>query len=468
MEISELRKSNLWWIRKENIDDDFHLKQLNKQKIKWHYDLIKSFEIGVYSIRGPRQIGKTTYIKEIIKQLLEFVEPKNIFFYSCDNLYSHSHLLDLLETYLNFSDEKEKKYIFLDEVAFVPNWQLAIKHLYDQGKLQNCFVLITGSSSIDIRKSIEQLPGRRGIGKRHFIMFPLTFYEYVKAINSAYIRKISNNLEKDLKHIELYKNEIQKDFLDYCLCGGFLVAINDLHSNNRINEFTYEIYINWLIGDLAKWNKKERYVKQMLRRIIEVYTTEVSFNSLKSQTEIESHNTISEYIDCLGELFQLQFVYKLDWNKLIPDFPKNKKIYTIDPFIFHCLNKWVFGIDNNFDRSKENITTTIQSKIVEGILLNHIIKYLSDKSQTNLFDYKNKIFYWKNKAKTKEIDFVIKLDKLIGFEVKWQNQINNIDLKILNEFDNSIILSKSTHIKNKAIPISSFLLIMDKWIDCRL
>ena len=118
-----------------------------------------------------------------------------------------------------------------------------------------------------------------------------------------------------------------------------------------------------------------------------------------------------------------------------------------------------------FSLSKENLNNiNIQSKIIEGIVLNHLIKFIIENTESNIIDYKDKIFYWKNKQKTKEVDFVVKLDGIHGLEVKWQNQINKSDIKILREFKNSIILSKQNFIKTKAIPLGCFLLVLDKWL----
>ncbi|MBU1199304.1 MAG: AAA family ATPase, partial [Nanoarchaeota archaeon] len=158
MELALLKESNPWWEDKNWADKDFHLTNLNKQSIRWIYTIIDDFSIGIYSLRGSRQVGKTCWIKQKIKYLLAKTALSNIFFYSCDNL-NKDDLLEIINVFLELS-ESGKKFIFLDEIPFVKDWELAIKHLYDAGKLKDCFVLLCGSNSLDLKRSVERLPGR--------------------------------------------------------------------------------------------------------------------------------------------------------------------------------------------------------------------------------------------------------------------------------------------------------------------
>ena len=66
--IEELKRMNPWWKVKEAIESDFHIRQVKESSIDWYPRIISEFSTGVYSIRGPRQIGKTTWIKQTIKE----------------------------------------------------------------------------------------------------------------------------------------------------------------------------------------------------------------------------------------------------------------------------------------------------------------------------------------------------------------------------------------------------------------
>lgn len=84
---------------------------------------------------------------------------------------------------------------------------------------------------------------------------------------------------------------------------------------------------------------------------------------------------------------------------------------------------------------------------------------MTKNTKSNVFNYNDKVYYWTNKSKTKEIDFIY---ENTAFEVKYQNEINSEDYKGLKEFKNSYLLTKKTFNK-KTYPLSGFLLLLEKY-----
>ncbi len=456
MDYSRLKEANPWWENKNSIEQDINLTRLKKQKIRWEYKIINTFQEGIYSLRGPRQVGKTTWIKQKIRDLLKNNNPQNIFFYSCDDIRKFEELIEIVELFLELTELNKKKYIFLDEIPYVNEWQRGIKHLYDSGKLKKCAVILSGSHSIDIKRSIEQLPGRGDEGKRHFIMLPLTFYQYLEAIEKDI--RLRNNFKKDIALLKLNIKMLSKEYRNYLLTGGFLKIINEFSTNGEISDPSYDVYLKWIIGDLSKWDLKEDFSKQIIRRITESYTSELSWSSIKSRTDIDSHHTVSKYVKAIEEMFVFNSLYKLDFNKKIPDFPKSKKIYFSDPFIFSACYKWIHSTENNFQLYQIYLDKNTD-KISEGILLNHLINIIYRKIKSNIYDYKDLIYYWTNKSKTKEIDFIY---KNIGFEVKYKEKIKAEDYKALNEFKKGFLITKQIFDK-RTFPLPAFLILLEKY-----
>ena len=89
-----------------------------------------------------------------------------------------------------------------------------------------------------------------GVGKRHFIMFPLSFFEYVQATRAKYLKKIVNKGVFSQTQLQLYKNDIQKDFLDYCnianreSCRQYLNMLTKLKIIKKVSTGLYESYSN--------------------------------------------------------------------------------------------------------------------------------------------------------------------------------------------------------------------------------
>ena len=52
----------------------------------------------------------------------------------------------------------------LDEITAVKDWTRAVKYLVDAGALENIYLLLTGSSTVEIKRGYERMPGRRGHG----------------------------------------------------------------------------------------------------------------------------------------------------------------------------------------------------------------------------------------------------------------------------------------------------------------
>jgi len=76
----------------------------------------------------------------------------------------------------------KRKIIIIDEISEVKNWEMAIKQIIDQKSNKNKIFILTGSHSIDIYKSVEKLPGRRGEQTgvfTHKVVYSMSFSEYV-------------------------------------------------------------------------------------------------------------------------------------------------------------------------------------------------------------------------------------------------------------------------------------------------
>jgi hypothetical protein len=86
MKIRDLSKRNPWWKDKDwrARSKDIDLQRRRKSQVSWVPRLMYFFNLkedAIYTMRGPRQVGKTTLIKIMIRELLEKkVHPKRIFF----------------------------------------------------------------------------------------------------------------------------------------------------------------------------------------------------------------------------------------------------------------------------------------------------------------------------------------------------------------------------------------------------
>lgn len=494
---ADLAEDNPWWRDPNSIKHDIKIKELDNLPARWHPSIIYTFDSTdlLYSLRGPRQVGKTTLVKLKIKELLEGgTAPHNIMYYALDVVTTPKDLVNIVKEYLDGTKRLRKNnrcYIFLDEVSTVRDWQRGLKRLWDQDRLTNCTVVVTGSNTMDIKTSTEKLPGRRGITNSVLdkIMIPMKFSEFVAAIDPDIKdmmkryhlpdNHVRHNLLKRVLDMDLYLDDIgsyvpalNRHLKDYLLTGGTPKVVNEYVGTGVIQEGTYDMYLDAILGDLQSMNKSRNTFMQLARNIIKVTGSTASWGSLQKYTDIGSQDTVSSYVDTLQSMFLLSIFYQYNTESGRAMFRSAKKIYLHDPFYLHVLNGWVGGNVQSFDTAIRYVgNDTNLGRLVEGVVANHLIRLAFNvSSRRQNFEYSDVLFHWRY-GKDREVDFVY--DDQAGIktpiEVKFQNHITARDLDGLINFkrrtthQNAILLSKDTlDIEREciAIPVSLFLLLV--------
>lgn len=135
----------------------------------------------IISITGPRRVGKTTLLKQVIQSLIAdaHARPSQIVYFSFDEpLMVEPHIRErFFDEMIKWADVKHKGgivYFFLDEVQRFERWELYLKKYYDLG-FPVKFVISGSASSPIFRKSRESLLGR--IKDNHLL--PFSFKEFV-------------------------------------------------------------------------------------------------------------------------------------------------------------------------------------------------------------------------------------------------------------------------------------------------
>lgn len=485
---------NPWWRSEKAIDGDNRLVQFDSSTIQWQPRLkfyLKFSDDVVYTLRGPRQIGKTTLVKILIRDLFKnlWKTPDQVFYYSCDLVGDPRQLKQIISDYIDGVrlDSQKRLFIFLDEVSSIKDWQKAIKHLADLGKLNNCTLLLTGSHSIDVKKASENLTGRRGNlpGNLDKILLPMKFSEYVECRNIELRNKIlstrirfrqerqsclkkimQGEIPKEVNEFALYSRELELLFRDYMITGGIPKVINDYVKAPVIPDNSYKVYVDAVLGDITRWDKKEIYLRQVVVRIMETIGSSVSWSSLRNNTDISSHETVASYVDLLESAFVISTIYRLNQLKDAPDFAKDKKIYFLDPFFHHAMHAWSSG-KKPFDLTQQLLQDSQKvGALVEGIVANHLIRCaFGFAEQKEFFEYTNQLFYWRS-DKQREVDFVMKMvgNSYHPIEVKYQNQISRDDKQGIFDFQKAANSTSGLILSNGPLSSSEKIVVMPVWI----
>lgn len=299
---------DLFWEKDGWQNFDKHLTSLKKSPFCRQFpELDLSRGPALYLIRGPRQVGKSTWLKKILSS---YPDPKKVFYQSCETIENYQELSVLLK-----SIKSHRSLILLDEVSFVKNWSRAVKHEIDSG--YNGVIIITGSHAVDLRQGADLMPGRFGYGKE-LTLRPMTFEEFLYCRNEAgWITK------SRYESIQLYFK-----------IGGMPAAVAESGQTGNIPNESLDTYERWIIGDALKFGKNKAFMEGLLSQLALCMTTPVSLQTLAKKTEIASHHTVQEYIQFLEDSFAIRTCYSLDPDSGASKFRKQKKFYFTDPIIF--------------------------------------------------------------------------------------------------------------------------------------
>ena len=418
MDLSELERFNIWWkIGKVRQSLTKEYKRIVYNQIMKHID--KRLIILLY---GLRRMGKTTIMYQIISELLEHTEGKNILYFSFDE-YAYS-IDDVLNEYQNsvlhktFDNTEKNVYIFLDEIQKLQRWEDKIKIYYDL--YPNLKFILSESASVSLRKkSDESLAGRIIT----IAVEPLNFTEFLE-MNGLNVIKIKENPD-------LYKRDIMPLLDRYMKYGTFPEL-----SRNEDDDYA-RLYIRETVIDRIIYKDIEREFRvndvDLLKNLIKMISNRpgmtLNFKAI-SENIGRDQRTISNYFEYLEFGLLVKIIYNYRENEFI-SLRKLKKCYPVTPNI-------VFALSDKFNE--------LMPYIMENLVLMNI--------RTNYF-YKNNY----------EIDFIsVKKDKIMPVEVKktdrTEKQLKLFIKKYRNKVENPLMVTYDNESNDNinVIPLWKFLL----------
>jgi hypothetical protein len=349
-----LEEINPWWEKEDWENYDKHIRKLSDSQYRYRPPWIDQISITPFSLNfllGPRQVGKTTGLKLLVEKLIgEGRDPTQLIYIDCELFPNFVSLRECLLEVL--SEIGRELFIFLDEASALDQWWKAVKFLVDAGKLENCVVLISGSSSLRLRKDTELFPGRRG-GGCTIEFLPLGFPEFLEL----------HGIDRPKRQQE----EVASLFKRYLVTGGFLSVIN--------GEPVPEI-LKGFVNELAKAGKSLEIVQEVLASLISKIPSPVSYRAIASETSGYSYKVVQEYLEILRELYVLEFAYLRKGKDVMHR--KDKKIFFRDPLLLRILSQWC---GQGF----------LESALYEGIVQEHVLRTLGE------------VYYYRNAY---EIDIV--------------------------------------------------------------
>ena len=311
-----LRCHNPWWSKERWEEADKHLRDWSAQKIRWVPKWIEHVSLKPFSLNfiiGPRQVGKTTGIKLLIKTLIEKgTDPEKIIYFNTEALGN----LDNFRRMLKFIAENfDEGFLFIDEITAIINWEKILKSFIDLGRFENFVIFCSGSSTANLLRIPESFMGRRGSGKDVYVL-PLSFPEFVE------VHGISPK-----KKSFLYSEDAERLFEKYVSTGGFPRTINS-------DATFFDDFIRELKSEIRNMKKSFPTCSALISHLFDIAPSPISYLSLSQKIGI-SKPTLEEYVEMLEDMLVLKIVY---WKNHAMIFRKEKKFMLRDPAIVKSLS----------------------------------------------------------------------------------------------------------------------------------
>ncbi len=318
-------------------------------------------------IVGARQVGKTTLIKDLLKE-------KKYLFLDADDP-STRKLLTGPNTEQIRSILGKNKIVFIDEAQRIEGIGLTLKIITDQ--FSTVQLLISGSSSFDLGNQLnEPLTGR----KWEYELFPISWEEFEK--KEGYV-KVEQHLENRL------------------LYGMYPEVLNN-KGNER--EVLKNLASSYLYRDILAFSeiRKPEILDNLLLALALQVGNEVNYNEL-AQTIGVNKITIQKYIDILEKGYIVFRLHSFSRN-LRNEIKRNRKIYFYD----NGIRNMIIGTFN-----------PLALRTDVGALWENFL--ISERKKQNIYkDTFARMYFWRTKQQ-QEVDFVEEKEgKIYGFEFKWK------------------------------------------------
>ena len=351
-------------------------------------------------LNGSRQVGKTTLLEMITKQL-EKKSGSKVAYLLADDM-ENRHIfssLSSLELYLKQFYNFPEKFIYLmiDEFQAIEKAGQFLKNIFDKhkSKLQ---LIVSGSSSLEINKNNEFLTGRA----LQFNIERINFKEYFDYTERVETQRMPLACFADLENFyHTFTPKLHQALGEYLPYGGYpevittkTVADKKMILKSIIKTYIEKDIINHLrIENVTGFNNLIKILAAQTGRL-------VNTNELSNTVNL-SINTLKKYLDILvgTYIFDLVTPYYKNIRKELSKMPK---AYILD-----------LGIKNYLARGYETDINSIQGEVMENFI------YLSLLAQ---IPKENTHFY--RTISGSEIDFVIEKERgVILLEVKYRSNV---------------------------------------------
>ena len=367
-----------------------HLERLKKTPYQFEIDFglrRLPIEPGILLIRGARQYGKSTWLEQQVYETIQQFGCGTAYYLNGDYIPDVGALTLAIDDLLNvFSLDAPVRRIFIDEITAIPHWEIALKRLADQGKLEKVLVVTTGSKATDLRRGAERLPGRKGkLSRTTYLFTPVSYSEFKRQCG------------------ELLG---QKTLLTYLLSGGSPIACAELAATGIIPEYVVELVRDWVEGEITGSGRSRSAVLNIMNVLYRFGGSPVGQAKLAREAGLANNTIAANYIEILRDL-----------GCVIPAYPwdQDRNSLILRKECKYHFNNLLVAVSYNPNRIRTLCDFEALSNQEQGIWYEWLVaQELSRRMALSGKEILAPLAFWQNKKH--EIDFVVSSDHLL--EVK--------------------------------------------------
>ena len=432
-------RQNPWWTDEGWEPRDPHLRRLARQPRQLPAPLVERLDLrtpGLHTIRGPRQVGKSTDLKLLARRALaEGWGPRGVVYLSLDLLQDRplSDVAAAIAAARSSTRAGGPKLLLLDEVTAVRDWQVVAKSLWDDGVIDHDVVVCTGSSAIDLaRGTAERLPGRRGAGSDHLVL-PQSFSSFARALTGslppspglhlAALRGPAGRevLEEAALHLPALDHALEL----YLRFGGLPAAVAEAASGAVTpSEGLLRLASDALARELRRAGASEPATFALLERVLRSLGSRTSWSRMSQEMDVPlrarpgraataERRTVRDYVELLGAGYFVLIVYFWRPGSDSNAVSKDKKLYFGDPLLATLAHEHAPGFAPDVPALVEN-----------ALALAAYRRYEAPALQFQGFTSPSDLHVW-GTARGGEIDLVCgPRARIDALEVKYQRRID--------------------------------------------
>ncbi|NQZ58683.1 MAG: ATP-binding protein [Lentisphaeraceae bacterium] len=360
-------------------------------------------------LRGARQVGKTTIIRQVGELFENFVEINFEEFPDISALFQENlepyEICRNLENYFSLKIIDGTTLLFLDEIQCCPRAILALRYFYE--KRPKLHVIAAGSL-LDFELEKISFP----VGRIDFYyLYPLSFGEFLDALGKGSLRK---DILKGKKLVLPIHKQLLKSLRDYTITGGMpevvaeFIATGDLTECQNIQSSIIETFI----ADFAKYAKRHqiKYLTTIFNAIPSQLGRKLKYSNISTLYKSRDLGDALHLLELAGLLIK---VHHSSANGIPLEHEKDHRKFKVI-FFDVGLAMRILRIPFQELIINDDITLVNEGALAEQFVGQELLSYSSCRERTHLY-------YWHREAKSSnaEVDYVIEKGRnIIPIEVK--------------------------------------------------